>query len=192
MNRPLLLALAALVCASPAAAQNRIELHPDINMQSCAISEPLMPPIVQVYVFITGPSTATGARFVAAKPGCWLGATWLGDALPPGTAVIGSSQSDWSLAFYAGGWPCSGSQTPPIYIGAISYLISNQALPCCKVEALPGLAFSFTDCNFAEHPLEPSLPMIVNPDESCGCQGGILLATESATWGKVKALYRTR
>jgi hypothetical protein len=184
-----LFVLAALVCASPAAAQNRIELHPDINMGACAISEPLMPPIVQVYVFMTGPATATGARFAVPKPACWVGSTWLGDALPPGTAVIGT-QSDWSLAFYAGGWPCSGSQTPPIYLGAISFLISNQSLPCCHVEAVPGLAYSFTDCNFAEHPLEPGLAMVVNPDESCGCQGGILAATEPVTWGRVKAMYR--
>jgi hypothetical protein len=185
-----LFVLAAAVCASPAVAQNRIELHPDINMGACAISEPLMPPIVQVYVFITGPATATGARFSVPKPGCWVGSTWLGDALPPGTAVIGTSQSDWSLAFYHGGWPCSGSQTPPIYIGAISFLISNQSQPCCHVEAVPGLAYSFTDCNFAEHPLEPGVPMVVNPDASCGCQGGILTATESVTWGRVKAMYR--
>jgi len=182
--------LAAAVYASPVVAQNRIELHPDINMGACAISEPLMPPIVQVFVFITGPATATGARFAVPKPDCWVGSTWLGDALAPGTAVIGTSQTDWSLAFYAGGWPCSGSQTPPIYLGAISFLITNQALPCCKVEAVPGLTYAFSDCNFEEHVLEPSVPMMVNPDESCGCQGGILMATKTSTWGGVKAMYR--
>lgn len=182
--------LAAAAYASPVVAQNRIELHPDINMASCAISEPLMPPIVQVHVFITGPATATGARFAVPIPECWVGATWLGDALSPGTAVIGTSQTDWSLAFYAGGWPCSGSQTPPIYLGAISFLISNQAQTCCRVESVSGYAYQFTDCDFAEHPLEPGVPMIVNPDQSCGCQGGIYLATEPVTWGKVKSLYR--
>ena len=181
---------AAVVHASPVIAQNRIELHPDINMAACAISEPLMPPIVQVYVFITGPMTATGARFAVPKPACWLGATWLGDALPPGTAVIGTSQTDWSLAFYAGGWPCSDSQTPPLYLGAISFLITNQAQACCHVDAVPGLDYAFTDCNYAEHPLETPVPMIVNPDNTCGCQGGILLATESTTWGRLKAMYR--
>lgn len=190
MKYLVLLLLAAVVTASPVAAQNRIELYPDINMQSCAISEPLMPPIVQVYVFINGPMTATGARFSVPKPACWVGSTWLGDAVPSGTAQIGTSQSDWSLAFYGGGWPCAESSTPPIYIGAISYLITNQALPCCNVEAVPGIQFVFTDCNFAEHPLEPSKPMVINPDNTCGCQGGILLATHQATWGKVKSLYR--
>lgn len=190
MKYLLVFILAVVVTTSPAAAQNRIELHPDINMAACAISEPLMPPIVQVYVFITGPATATGVRFSVPKPACWVGATWLGDALPPGTGSIGTSQTDWSLAFYAGGWPCSGSNTPPLYLGAISYLISNQALPCCKVEPVQGLTYTFSDCNFAEHPLEPGVPMVINPDESCGCQGGIYLATHHATWGSVKALYR--
>ena len=69
-------------------------------------------------------------------------------------------------------------------------LITNQALPCCKVEAVPGLTYAFSDCNFEEHVLEPSVPMMVNPDESCGCQGGILMATRTSTWGGVKAMYR--
>lgn len=185
-----LLALVAVVTASPAAAQNRIELYPDINMQACAISEPLMPPIVQVFVFINGPMTATGARFSVPKPACWVGATWLGDAVPPGTAQVGTSQGDWSLAFAAGAFPCNNPSMPPIYLGAISFLITNQALPCCEVEAVPGLQYAYTDCEFNEHDLAPSKPMVINPDNTCGCQGGILLATHPATWGKVKSLYR--
>ena len=105
-----------------------------------------------------------------------------GDAIQQGLAA-GNSQGDWSIGFGA----CRPS---PFYIGAISYLISNQAEPCCTVDGLPSIQFAYTDCAFIEHQLDPTKPLVVNPDESCGCQDGITTATESTTWGKVKSLYR--
>lgn len=186
--KSLLLALLLVVVAVPVFAQDRIELYADRQMAACSIVEPLSPPIVQVHIFLTGPVGATGVRFTAARPACWVGATWLGDALEPGNVNVSNSQYDWSIAF--GG--CTVS-TEPYYIGAISYLISNQALPCCIVSAYPSdpmLYFKFTDCNFGEHQLEPTKSIVVNPNESCGCQSGIKLAVESTSWGKVKSLYR--
>jgi hypothetical protein len=183
-----LLALAALVYATPVAAQDRIELWADQNRSTCSISEPISPPIVQIHIFINGPVGATGVRFTAEKPACWLGATWLGDALVPGAVNVSNSQYDWSIAF-------GGCTVPnePSYLGAISYLISNQALPCCIVDALPAGQlhyFMFTDCDFGEHSLEPTKSVVVNPNESCGCQSAVLTAVETTSWGRVKALYR--
>jgi hypothetical protein len=184
----LFLSLLSFACASPVLAQDRIEFYADRSMNSCFIAEPISPPIVQVHIFINGPVGATGVRFTAAKPACWVGATWLGDALVPGAINVSNSQYDWSIAF-------GGCTVPnePSYIGAISYLISNQALPCCVVSAYPSdpmQFFMFTDCDFGEHPLEPTKSVVVNPDESCGCQNGIKLAVAATTWGKLKALYR--
>jgi len=186
--KTLFLAFLALVCAAPVLAQDRIELYADRNMNSCFITEPLSPPIVQVHIFINGPVGATGVRFTAEKPACWVGATWLGDALVPGAINVSNSQYDWSIAF-------GGCTVPnePSYIGAISYLISNQALPCCEVTALPSVPmqyFLFTDCDFGEHPLEPTKTIVINPDATCGCQSGSKLAVEETSWGRVKALYR--
>jgi hypothetical protein len=78
----------------------------------------------------------------------------------------------------------------PFYIGAISYLISGQALPCCEVNALPAGQFAFADCMFREFQLADGKPILVNPDGTCACQNLSTLAVESSTWGRVKALYR--
>jgi hypothetical protein len=48
----------------------------------------------------------------------------------------------------------------------------------------------FTDCNFVEHPLEPSKSIVVNPNETCGCQVAVTTAVEATSWGRVKSLYR--
>jgi hypothetical protein len=186
--KSLLLVVLAVVFAVPVFAQDRIELYADRNAASCTIVEPISPPIVQVHIFITGPMGATGVRFTAEKPACWVGATWLGDALIPGAVNVSNSQYDWSIAF--GG--CTDPSVPN-YIGAISYQISNQALPCCIVTALPSVPmdyFMFTDCNYGEHALEPTKSIVVNPNESCGCQSAIKLAVAPSTWGHIKSLYR--
>jgi hypothetical protein len=188
MKLLLLIVLAVAVFAAPAIAQDRIELYADRNASSCAIVEPVSPPIVQVHVFITGPVGATGVRFTAKKPECWVGATWLGDALEPGELNASNSQYDWSIAF-------GGCTVPnePYHIGAISYQISGQALPCCIVTAYPSAPlgyFVFSDCSFVEHTLEPTRTIVVNPNESCGCRSGFKLAVEETSWGRVKSLYR--
>ncbi|HTL30383.1 MAG TPA: hypothetical protein VL282_14225, partial [Tepidisphaeraceae bacterium] len=134
MKYVLLIVLALVLCAGSAMAQERIELSSARDATSCSISEPVSPPIVQVHVFVTGPDAATGVRFRVPKPDCWVGATWLGDALEPGLAAVGTSQTDWSVAF-------GGCKPTPFYLGAVSYLISGQALPCCEVLVLPAQQF---------------------------------------------------
>ena len=189
MKTALLIALLVCVWAAPALAQDRIELWADENMSTCNISEPVSPPIVLIHVFVTGPTPANGVRFKAPKPDCWVGATWLGDRLASGVVGLGTSQSDWSVVWQGAG-ECAVGNTLPAYLGAISYLISGQAQPCCKVDALPAGQFVFTDCGFAEHPLEPTRPVMVNPNEICGCQSSQTTAVEPTSWGRVKALYR--
>jgi hypothetical protein len=182
MKSALLMALIAFVYVTPALAQDRIELWADQNMSTCSITEAASPPIVQVHVFITGSMSATGVRFTAPKPACWVGATFVGDELEPAVS-IGHSQGDWSIAW-------GFCATTPKYLGVINYLTSGQALPCCKVDALPAMQFAFTDCAFVEHELGESKSIMVNPDASCGCQSGITTAAETTSWGRVKALYR--
>lgn len=180
-----LVAICSVLLSAPALAQDRIELYADEQGTTCEIAEPTSPPIVQVHVLITGPINVTGVRFKAPQPDCWVGATWLGDRTAYGG--IGNSQTDWSVGF----GKCL-STAPAAYVGSIAYLISNQAQPCCVVTALPAVEFVITDCsgNFVEHELEASKPLIVNPNETCGCQSALTTAVEPTSWGRVKALYR--
>jgi hypothetical protein len=182
MKSALLIALVAFAYVTPALAQDRIELSAARDATACSISEPVSPPIVQIHVFVTGPVATTGVRFRVPKPACWVGATWLGDAIQPGMGAIGTSQTDWSVAFGA----CAPT---PAYIGAVSYLISGQALPCCEVLVLPAGQFVFTDCAFREFALAEGTRVIVNPNGSCTCQN-LTLAVQPTTWGRVKSLYR--
>lgn len=177
-----LISLAVLLSAGSAGAQNRIELSSARDASTCSISEPVSPPIVQVHVFVTGSVASTAVRFRVPKPDCWVGATWLGDAVEPGMLMAGNSQTDWSVAFGV----CADT---PIYLGAMSYLISGQALPCCEVHALPAFGFWFIDCGFVEYPLQAGTPIIINPTGTCACQN-ITLAVEHTSWGRVKSLYR--
>ncbi len=180
-----LIAVCSSLLAVPALAQDRIELYADQQGTSCEIAEPTSPPIVQVHVFITGPTNVTGVRFKAPQPDCWVGATWLGDRTAFGG--IGNSQTDWSIGFGTCLSTAGGA-----YVGSIAYLISNQAQPCCVVTAVPAGEFVITDCsaNFVAHDLEPTKSLVVNPSQACSCQSSLTTAVEPRTWGSVKALYR--
>ena len=190
MKTALLITLLACICVAPALAQDRVELWADRTMSSCSISEPASPAVVEVHVFVTGSVTANAVRFRAPKPDCWVGATWLGDQLEADVLSVGNSQTDWSIAWYGGAGGCTARNTMPIYLGAIIYQISGQSQPCCKVEVLPAGEFAFVDCDYIEHDLEPGKSVVVNPNESCGCQGALTLAVQPSSWGAVKALYR--
>jgi len=178
--------LVLLGSATRAIAQDKIELYTDLARTQCSLAELASPE--QVYVYLTGPIPATGVRFSVPKPACWPGATWVGDTLSPAHVAIGNSQTDWSVGFFAGITGCPPQRTPPIYIGSISYFVVGQAVPCCKVTAQSGLQFVFTDCTFNELPLVAGQSVYVNANETCPCQSPI--ATEPATWGGVKSLYR--
>jgi hypothetical protein len=183
-------AILVLLIIKGAYAQDRIELYADINRTQCTLSEAVSPPIVYVYVFLTGPVPARGARFTVPKPACWQGATWVGDTLNPLHEALLDSQRDWNLAFFPGvSLDCTALNKPPIYIGRVNFFVTGQSLPCCQVTPMPGLTYEFLDCNFGEYPLASGGSVVtVNANASCPCQSP--LATESSSWGRVKALYR--
>jgi hypothetical protein len=188
MKRPIL--LAAIACSlwtTSSIAQDKIELYSNFEGTECAISEIANPPL-KIYVWLTGPIQATGARFSVPKPACWQNATWVGDELSPSHLSIGNSQADWSIGFFAGSGGCIASHTPPIFIGSIDFVAIGLSVPCCEVTAKPGFEFVFTDCAFSELPLSAGQSVFINANESCPCQSAI--ATQPATWGRVKSLYR--
>jgi len=195
MKISLMIALAAVVAyTQPVTAQDKIELYANLERTQCTLSENVDPPGVSIYVFLTGPVPATGARFKVPKPDCWVGATWVGDSLYPEHLSVGDSQTDWSIGFFAGHGGCIPSHTPPIFIGTVNFSVAGQSLPCCEVKVEPAQQFVFTDCdvNYAyEHPLSTGQTVFVNADASCSCELSLLpLRTESSTWGRVKSLYR--
>jgi hypothetical protein len=189
MKITMLMCLAVLAYAVPAVAQDRIELYTDMNRTQCALSEQVDPPFVQIHVWLTGPIKATGARFAIPVPACWVGATPVGFTLNPAHLAIGSFQTDWSLGFFAGSGACIAAHTPPIYVGAVNFVVSGQALPCCEVKPGPGVEYVFTDCSFGEYPLvNGGQHVFVNANASCPCMSPV--AAEPSTWGRVKSLYR--
>lgn len=186
------LLLVAIVC-SAATAQDKIELYTNFERTECALSENVDPPVVKIYVWLTGPVPASLARFTVPKPDCWQGATWLGDSLNPLHISIGDSQTDWSTAFFSGHGGCIADHTPPIFIGTVEFVVAGQSLPCCEVKAQPGVQYVFVDCtpDYDEHSLTEGQSVFVNPDASCPCQLSELpLRTEASSWGRVKSLYR--
>lgn len=126
---------------------------------------------------------ATAIEFMAPKPACWTGATWLRD-------------EPW----FVPDWCCDDSQTGEmIAYGAckagtfpiltIVYSVQEPSAPCCPYPVLPypgdpGLQVADCDYNFA-----PAAAMMgmVNGNATCPC--GYPVPVEETTWGSVKALY---
>ena len=171
--------LSALIVAGAGAQVGKIELYADATMSGCELVDQGTTLMV-VHAFYTGP-LSTGVRFIAPKPSCWLGATWVGDTST--YTAIGNSQTDWSIAFAA----CLSA---PVHVGQSNYFATGGAEPCCEVVAMASLfGFVYTDCWFGEYPLSNGgQKVVINPNESCRCQSP--LAIETTTWGGVKSLYR--
>lgn len=181
MKAMLLLAfVSAGILTAPCYAQEKIELFADANRTTCELTD-TSPGTVTVHVFLTGPDTATLAGFRARVPDCWTGATWVYDYSIYTT--IGFSQGEWSVAFGL-------CLTPPIHVGEITYETTGSAPPCCEYPIQQPISFplQYVDCGFAEIDALPGQSVMINPNESCRCT--LPLATEPATWGRVKALYR--
>jgi hypothetical protein len=178
-------AITLVSCVVARAQTAKIDLYADNNRASCEIADQGTA-LHTVYVFMTGNASATGVRFAAPKPACWIGATWVGDQIVPGgSAAIGNSQGDWSIAWS----PC---RPLPLLVGQINYFATGASSPCCDyLPQAPGnilTIFVWTDCSFEERPLTVGQKVVVNPSAACRCQSP--LATEPSTWGRVKSLYR--
>jgi hypothetical protein len=181
MKSLLLLAfVSAALIANPVHAQQKIELFADANRTMCELTD-TSPGTVTFHVFMTGPDTATLAGFRARVPDCWTGATWVADYSDYTT--IGFSQGEWSVAFGL-------CLTPPIHVGEITYQTAGSAPPCCEYAIQQPISFplQYVDCGFAEIDAFAGQSVMINPNESCRCM--LPVATEAATWGAVKSLYR--
>jgi hypothetical protein len=172
--------IAFSLLAGPASAGNKIDLYSDAARSSCELTDQSAGPALEVvYVFMTGPEQSTGVRFKAARPACWVGASFVGNV--SNYLTIGTTEVDYSVGFGA----CI---QPPIMLGQINFVGTGLGGSCCEMTASPGFEFVHTDCNFAEHAIVAGQKLVINPTAACRCQSPV--AVEPSSWGRVKSLYR--
>lgn len=166
---------------------DRIELYSDEGLSQCSLSD-ASPGIGDVFVVHKLGDDPVGARglYFRLVPSNGFTGTWLEDIVrAPVWDVTGTSQSGIGI-LYAD--PCP---TTSVLVLQVRYQLFGTSSPCSFVEAAPweGICcILITSCyNGAEYPVEGDR-IQVNPDASCPC--GIPVATESTTWGRIKALYR--
>lgn len=157
-----------------------IGLYADNGGTNCNIAESL--PFTYVYVVHVSPGGATGSEFMAPKPGCWTGATWMQDIEIYG--MPGNSQTGKSIGY-------GSCLTGVIHILTIVYFAQGLAEPCCVYPVLPapwspGGQLLMSDCDFNLVPAM-GLAATVNGNSTCPC--GYPVPVEETTWGSVKALY---
>lgn len=168
MKRAMLYACVLIgAAASAAPAQDdKIELFSDQGMSSCELSY-TGPGLRSVHMFHTGTQGALGGEFMAPKPACWTGATWIGDAIAPPFLTLGSTQSGIAFAF-------GECLQPPVYLGAINYLVTDAGGTCCLYSALPSPTspapgnLVVYDCNLTDLRLATAgSKVMVNPTVDC-------------------------
>jgi len=160
-----------------------LAIHGDAQGLSCDIANPPNPgALVTVYVFhqfgVPGESAAE-SRFRIAQPPEW---TFITFTNTPGYVPIGSALTDVRVGY----GECVNT---PIIIGTVLCFANQAAPPCSQFQILAPVGLPSVvgyDCSFVEYSTV-GLGAVVNPQASCCCQ---CLATESSTWGSVKALYR--
>jgi hypothetical protein len=144
-----------------------IGMFSDASGTSCALADN-EPGLKNIYVFVDGPDTYTGARFAAPRPPCF-NATWMYDSSP--YVTIGNSPTDVSIAF-------GMCMDAPLPVMTITYMSTGNTTGCCqfKAEAPPATGrLLVTDCSFAEL-TAAATPMGISSDNSCAsCQSAGLL-----------------
>jgi len=176
--------------AGVAHAEGRIGLYRDLDMGSCGFVD-ASPGIITVYVMQTGAS-ANGSEFQLV-PGQGATLTYLAETIPVGFAgAMGRSDAGIAIAY-------GGCHAPPIHVLTVFYESFGLSGTCGGIAILnnPESSYQLDDhvayVNCSAEPLFAEAGhAVVNPDESCECgsdPGGGQTPVETATWGKVKALY---
>jgi len=182
ITRLLLLGSLIFPCGAKAASGGRLGLYSDVALSECTLADS-SPRIADVYVVhsVTGSAAAfDGAISIMFQLGSSAGftGTWLEDVLPAGMAAVGTSQSGIII-----GYPCSHSS---LVVLKIRYQMHGTSSSCSAVEAIPN-AITWT-CFYGDELPVDNGRLVVNSNQSCSCD--MPVATESSTWGRVKAMYR--
>jgi len=188
MARIVFLFLVIICLMNPAAAHaalgGRVALYSDAGLSECTLTD-TSPRVADVYV-VHSPVAygAVGIMFKLA-PSAGFDGTWIEDIFPPGMGGVGTSPSGIAV----GSLSCWFNDRLVLHV---RYQMQGASSSCSFVEAVPYPGFSWiitTTCGEGcELPVDGSR-LLVNADESCPCEPPPL-ASESTTWGRIKAMYR--
>jgi hypothetical protein len=178
MKERLALALIAGLLAAPVLAfGNGFSIYSDATLTNCTLSDDANGTST-VYVVHDSNAGATGVRFRIAGSAGFTG-VWLSESTP--YFKVGNSQTDISIGF-----SCLFGSFPVLMV---TYQLFGTST-CSTLEIAGPQGFTVPicqQCQFDEHPCLNSHVLHVNCDGSIDCNP---TATESTTWGGVKALYR--
>ena len=153
---------------------------------------------VEVHMLLLGASEVGAVQFKAPKPDCWTNATWVGDNIA-WTLFIGDTQASdpWGLSIaFLSDVDCVESNSP-IYLGSITYSLNGTPPVCCRYPVLkaddlhPEFDGPIGTLCLEDHRLFgiEGGTMVINPDQTCGCNDRTALPVHETKWGTVKALY---
>ena len=165
----------------------RVELYSDGALSQCTLTD-TGPGVGDIYVFhrmseLTILDGTVGIMFRLGSSAGFTG-TWLEDIIPSGLLASGTSQS--GIIVGDGCW----HDTDVIVLHA-RYQMLGTSQSCSFIEVLPRPGYPWIEtvtCGFGDFLPVDGDRIQVNPDASCPCE--IPVATESTTWGRIKAIYR--
>ena len=188
MTFRILLLLPMMCLVNPAdahAAQGgRIVLYADAALSECSLTD-TSPGIVDVYVVhsLQGYPGALQAAFALA-PSAGFNGAWLEDILSAGLGASGVSPS----GIYVFSSTCWFNDKLLLHV---RYQMQGESSPCSFLAAVPHPDWPWIvalSCGFTEPIVVDGSRIFVNPDSTCPCE--VPVATESTTWGRIKAMYR--
>jgi hypothetical protein len=181
----------ALGCVSQAAHATdggRVALYSDASLSQCTLSD-AGPGTADIYVVhrIAGSDAAAygvvGIMFSLA-PSAGFNGTWLEDIVPAGMLGNGISPSGIAVGYIS----CRSVDT--VVLNA-RYQIYGTSSTCSNLEAAPhpnNCCIITSTCTFQDFLEVDGGRLVINADQSCLCDATV--ATESTTWGRIKAMYR--
>jgi hypothetical protein len=169
--------LIALIGALAVPARSeRLQIYSDAALTECTLTD-TAPTTAHIYVADYSWSGATGAQFrIAASEG--FTGVWLGETSP--FITIGTSPTSVSVGY--------GSCVVGTFLVLKMTFQLFGTSTCSTLSVAPAVEFAApicTYCFFGEYPCDGFDDLHVNCSGNCGP-----VATEPATWGKIKSLYR--
>jgi len=149
--------------------------------------------IIEVHVVVLDVTNFDGIQFMAPRPDCWTGATYLEEEVY-GLLFIGSTQ-DTEIGLSVVWGSCgSGGLTGPIHVAKITYETSGMAPACCpypilkaRYDAHPEVAGPIIVLCDPMRIAGVTVDAVINPRPGCMC--ALAAPAQTSTWGAIKALY---
>ena len=194
MLRFIIVISAVLAAGTVHAQSDYIGIFTDGSYDNCEFSDD-SPDTLTAYVVHKNMPFSTGSRasrFQVRSGGGFTG-TWISEQVASyawysDPLAIGNSQDGVAVAYIL----CLPS---PILIVTVKYWCVGTSPPCSYLEVVPDPksindSIESVDCDYNLVLSTEGRRLYFNSDGTCDCAEGISTATESTTWGRVKALYR--